>query len=612
MRSLFVFVLFFFACRVFPQSLTATVSNNPVGLQDRFQVTFTFSGTDINNIKNFSAPSFNNFLTLSGPNQSTSIQFINGSQSASISFSYYLQPKSIGKFTIGSASIDYKATQYKSDPITVEVVKGSSSPQQQTQNKQQQQDNLATNKEIGDNLFIKAVADKQKIYLGEQVIVTYKLYTRVNIAAQMSISKLPQYQGFWAEELETSPTIMFTTEVVDGKQFRVGVLKKAALFPSQTGELKVSPFELNVPVQIRKKRKSNGNFFDDFFNDPFFDTGQTVDYTAKSNTIKLKVLPLPSSNVPQSFNGAVGNFQMNSHLDKSETKTNEPVSIKLDISGTGNIKLLNVPEINLPTGMEKYDPQVKEDITRKNTVSGKKEIEYLIVPRIAGTKTIPPIEFSYFDPQKKSYETLSTPEYKIKIDQGKTIANYSTSGKEDIKVLDNDIRFIKTSDDELNKKSGILLYSFGFWSAAVFPLVLLIGIVTWKKKTDKLAGNLQLLKFQKAQKVARNRLKLAQKLKEENKQTEFYSEISQALFGYLEDKFKIAKSDFTLDKAVAELKNNNIRDELINDFKVCAEKCEYIRFAPSKDGVSAMNDMYDESTRIIIELEKSFSDKKHA
>ena len=155
--------------------------------------------------------------------------------------------------------------------------------------------------------------------------MTYKLYTRVNIAAQMSISKLPQYQGFWAEELETSPTIMFTTEVVDGKQYRVGVLKKAALFPSQTGELKVSPFELNVPVQIRKKRKSNGNFFDDFFNDPFFDTGQTVNYLAKSNTIKLKVLPLPSANVPPSFNGAVGNFSMTSHLDKSETKTNEPV-----------------------------------------------------------------------------------------------------------------------------------------------------------------------------------------------------------------------------------------------------------------------------------------------
>ncbi len=610
MKKYFGILFFLFTGGILAQSLTASVSDNPVGLQDRFQITFTFSGTDINNIKNFSAPAFNNFLTLSGPNQSTSIQFINGAQSASISFSYYLQPRSIGKFTIGSASIDYKGTQYKSDPITIEVVKGSSQPQQQAQN-QQQQDNVATNKEIGDNLFIRAVADKQKVYLGEQVVVTYKLYTRVNIAAQMSISKLPQYQGFWAEELETSPTIMFTTEVVNGKQYRVGVLKKAALFPSQTGELKVSPFELNVPVQIRKKRKSNGNFFDDFFNDPFFDTGQTVNYTAKSNTIKLNVLPLPSTNVPPSFNGAVGKYSMTSSLDKSETKTNDPVTIKLDISGTGNIKLLNIPEVKLPTGMEKYDPQVKQDITRKDVVSGKMDIEYLIVPRIAGTKSIPPIEFSYFDPQKKSYETLSSPEYKIKIDQGNTVASYTSSGKEDIKVLDNDIRFIKTSDEALEKKNTFLIYSFGFWSAAIFPLFVLVGLITWKKKTDKLAGNLQLLKFQKAQKVARNRLKLAQKLKEENKQTEFYSEISQALFGYLEDKFKIAKSDFTVDKAIDELRNNEIKDELINDFKVCAEKCEFIRFAPSKDGVNAMNDMYDESAKIIIELEKSFSDKKH-
>ena len=339
MKKYFAIIFFLFSSGIFAQSLTASVSDNPVGLQDRFQVTFTFSGTDINNIKNFSAPSFNNFLTLSGPNQSTSIQFINGAQSASISFSYYLQPKSIGKFTIGSASIDYKGTQYKSDPITVEVVKGSSQPQKQAQNQQQQkqQDNVVTNKQIGDNLFIRAVANKKKVYLGEQVIVTYKLYTRVNIAAQMSISKLPQYQGFWAEELETSPTIMFTNEVVNGKQYRVGILKKAALFPSQTGELKVSPFELNVPVQVRRKHKSNGNFFDDFFNDPFFDTGQTVNYLAKSNTIKLKVLPLPSKNVPASFDGAVGKFKMTSSLDKSETKTNDPINIKLHITGTGNI-----------------------------------------------------------------------------------------------------------------------------------------------------------------------------------------------------------------------------------------------------------------------------------
>ena len=144
MKSYFVMIFLFFACRLFGQSLTASVSNNPVGLQDRFQVTFTFSGTDINNIKNFSAPSFNNFLTLSGPNQSTSIQFINGAQSASISFSYYLQPKNIGKFTIESASIDYKGTQYKSEPISIEVVKGSASPNQQTQSQQQQQDNVAT------------------------------------------------------------------------------------------------------------------------------------------------------------------------------------------------------------------------------------------------------------------------------------------------------------------------------------------------------------------------------------------------------------------------------------------------------------------------------------
>ncbi len=605
MKKILALLFLFFVGKISAQTLEASVSSNPVGLEDRFQITFVFSGQDINGIKNFSAPPFTNFLTLSGPNQSTSIQYINGAQSASISFSYYLQARSIGKFTIGSASINYKGTEYKSQPLALEVVKGSSSPQ-----KSKREDDAVTKKEISDNLFIRAVADKQKVYQGEQVIVTYKLYTRVNIASQMSISKLPQYQGFWAEELETPQNIMFNVEVVDGKQFRVGVLKKAALFPSQTGELTVSPFELNVPVQIKKQRKRSNNIFDDFFNDPFFDSGQTIDFLAKSNTIKLKVLALPASNVPESFNGAVGSYSMTAQIDKSNTKTNEPVSIKVDISGTGNIKLLNVPEVKLPTGMEKYDPQVKEEINRKNTVSGKKEIEYLIIPRIAGTKIIPPIQFTYFDVQKKSYETLSTPTYKINIEQGNTSQNYA-AGKEDIKVLDNDIRFIKTSANDLDRKTSYLFFSFGFWTAAALPLFALIGLVAWKRKTDTLAGNLQLLKFQKAQKVARNRLKSALKLKQENKQAEFYSEISQALFGYLEDKFQIPKSDFTLVKAVDELRKHNIEEKLISGFEHCAEKCEYIRFAPSTNANEAMDEMYDESARIIIELEKSLSDKKY-
>jgi len=239
MKKLLFIVFLYLPFSLEAQSFTASVDANPIADNQQFQVSFTFSGKDFNGLDNFKPPSFSNFLTLSGPNQSSSIQFINGVQSSSISYTYILQPREIGKFTLGKATISYNGKIFETDPLEITVVKGSPKPQQQQ--RQQDQDAGVSNEEIAKNLFIRAEVDKRKIYQGEQVTVTYKLFTRLNIAAQMSINKLPQYKGFWAEELETSTNIIFNTQVVDGKQFRVGVLKKAALFPSQPESSKLLP-----------------------------------------------------------------------------------------------------------------------------------------------------------------------------------------------------------------------------------------------------------------------------------------------------------------------------------------------------------------------------------
>jgi hypothetical protein len=603
MFKIFFPIFFLLFIEAVPQTFEGSASATSVGLNDRFEVSFTFSGQDINGLKNFSPPDFKNFLILSGPNQSTSMQIINGARSGSVSYSYYLQPRNLGKYTIGSASIVQNEKTFKTTPFNIEVIKGSTQPQKQDQ------DAGVSNEEIAKNLFVKAEADKRRVYKGEQVTVTYKLYTRLNIASQMSISKLPQYQGFWVEELETSSNIMFTTEVVDGKQFRVGVLKKAALFPAQTGELSVTPFELKVPVQVRKQGRK-GNVFDDFFNDPFFGRTETVEFNAKSNTLKLNVIPLPENGMPENFNGAVGNYTLSADIEKKEGKTNEPISLKLIIGGNGNIKLLDVPEINLPTGFDKYEPKTNEQVKRSAVVSGKKEIEYLLIPRIAGKKEIPPINFSYFDPKKEEYVTLSTPAYTLNIEQG-AVATSRTDNQEDIKALGSDIRFIKTTGN-ISQKNEPVIFQIGFWAAAAFPLLLLSGLVVWRKKTDKLASNIQLAKYRKAQKIARTRLKTARALMDAKKNQEFYTEISFALFGFLEDKLNIPKSDFTLEGAVEKLKSKNVEESLINDLKNTAEKCEYIRFAPSANGTAAMKEMYDHSTHIIIDLERILSSKNNA
>jgi hypothetical protein len=594
---------------LYAQSFSASVANSTVGLGDQFEVQFSFSGPDVNNVSGFKSPDFANFMILSGPNQSTSMQIINGAVSGSLTYSYYLQPKSIGSYTIGSASLNYKGTPYRTQPVKINVVKGSAPPP--GNNKQSAGNTDNQNQEIAKNLFIRVFADKQKVYQGEQVTVTYKLYTRLNIASQMQVSKLPQYQGFWAEELETPNQISFTTENVDGKQFRVGVLKKAALFPSQSGELTVSPMELKVPVQIQKKRKQGNSVFDDFFNDPFFGGAETVEYNAKSNTVKVNVLPLPE-NKPDSFKGAVGQFSLTSDLNKNTTKTNEPISLKVNITGTGNVTLLTVPEINLPAGMEKYDPKSTDQVTRQGRISGKKSIEYLIVPRNSGKKVIPPVKFSYFDPNKKSYVTLSTPAYNINVEQGTGDQGYAGMSKEDIKLLGDDIRYIKTSPAVLHQVGEIVLYNPGFWTATILPLFALIGAVMWKRREDRLSGNISLMRYQKAQRISAKRLKTAKTLMTANKQTDFYTEISAALFGYLEDKLHIPKSEFTLERASGELRNSHVDESLITGIIDCASKCEYIRFAPVEDGTTEMNNMYQQVEKLIIGVERSIHVRKYA
>ncbi len=595
-------ILFLFRAILLPQTFTSSVSSNPVALNEQFELTFTFSAKDVNRIKNFSPPDLKNFLVISGPNQSTSMQIINGAVSSEVNYSYYLQARNTGKIVIGNALIAYDDKTYKTNPITLEVKPGTAKPDKKGNNQE-----LAADQEIKNNLFILATVDKNKAYIGEQVTVTYKLFTRLNIASQMSVSKLPSYQGFWAEELETSSNIMFTTEMFNGKQYRVGVLKRAALFPSQTGELTISPFELNVPVQVERKKKTGNSFFDDFFNDPFFNR-EMVDYAVKSNSVKINVLPLPDEK-PESFNGAVGTFSLTSDLNKKNVKTNEPVSLKINISGTGNIQLLDVPEIKLPAGFEKYEPRETDQINRKSKISGRKTFEYLIIPRSSGKKEIPPVDFTYFNPDIKTYVTLSTPNYTISVDKSGDF-NAGSYSKEDIKLLGDDIRYIKTSVDDIGKKSGILLLQFGFWTAAAVPFFALAGLVLFKKRNEKLSANLQMLRYQRAQKIAKSKLKKAKILMDTHDQNGFYSEISQALYGYLEDKFHIPKSELSLDRAVSELEKKNLAKDLITNFKRCSEKCEYIRFAPESNGITQMEDMYNRSADIIIEIEKSLSAKK--
>lgn len=583
---------------VYLQSFTASVDNTTVSEGEPFQVEFTFSGKDINALSNFNPPNFGGLKPISGPNHSTSMQIINGNVSASRTYSYILVAPTVGKYTIGSATVEYKGEKLKTEPIQITAVKGTQKPREE---KIETEVNI---QQITDNLFIRAIPDKNKAYIGEQITVTYKLYTRLNIAAQMSISKLPRYVGFWTEEIETARNLSFTTEVINGKRFNVAVLKRAALFPTQSGKLEVTPFELTVPIEIRKNR-SLDNFWDSFFDDPF--NRQIYEYKAKSNSLNIDVQQLPENDKPSSFNGAVGKYNITASVDREQVKVNEPITLKIKITGTGNISLLLAPNFDLPAGFEKYEPKINEEIFRTSKISGSKTFEYLIIPRAAGVREISPIEFSYFDPDAKKYFTLKTSGFNLKIEQNDSLIALLNVEKEAIKSLGSDIRSIKTSNIELKKKSELLINSVSFWILVLIPLIGFVGILMWNNYNKKITSDIKTFNYLRAEKIAKKSLKKSLKYLTENRPEDFYTEIAQALFGYLENKLDISKSDFTIDLAVEKLNKLGIEQSIIDKMKITAEKCEFIRFAPNAYSNTSMKEFYDEVMKVIIEIERGIN-----
>lgn len=599
-----LFIISGLITNLFAQEFIATVDKTTVGQYERFQVYFTFSGGDINGVQKFQPPAFQGFKVLSGPNQSSQMQIINNKVSGSLTFSYLLQPTNIGSFTIDAASAVYSGKKYSTAPLKINVIKGT--PQQQAAS-----NGGYTNEELAKNVFITAEANKSRALLGEQITVTYKLYTKLNIASPQ-INKLPQYQGFWAEEMEPTRTIAFDIGMYKGERYRVATIKQVALFPTKTGSLNVTPFELNIPIIVKKKRTGN-DVFDEFFNDSFFGRTETIEYLAKSNVLKVNVEPLPNSNVPASFNGAVGNFNFKAEIDKDKVIANESITLRMTVSGSGNIKLLNLPELQLPSGIEKYEPKTYDNVNKGREISGQKIAEYLIVPRSPGVKEIPPIEFTYFNTSSKKYVTLKSPAFTINVEKGTGQYEPSASGgfsKEDVKLLNEDIRFIKTSDFDLERKQETTLIKSWFIFSLIVPVLLLLSIIGLKKKQDKLHGNLQLLKYQKAEKAAKKRLKIAKAALDKNLIQEFYSELSLALFGYLQDKLGIQKSDFTLDLALEKLNNRKVTSELIEKVKNISEKCEFVRFAPQGESSTTAAEIYEETVKTIIDVDSYLERKK--
>ena len=575
------------------QTFSASVDKSKLSTNATFQITFTLENADG---KSFQPPKFTDFQVLSGPNQSTSMQFVNGNMTRSIAYSYYLRPKKEGIFSIGPAKITAGGKVLESNRVKVEVVKGQVRNQQGGGGNSQQSQKQDIYEQIADNVFLRLTVDKTNVYQGEQLTATYKLYYRATIN-NTTVSEAPSYTGFWSQEIKLPDNIQFKPEVYKGTQYNAAVIKKDALFPQRAGDLTVDPIKLktNVSVRVQNQRRS---FFDDFFG-----SYQNYPYEFESNSIKINVKPLPVGNKPSSYTGAVGDFNLEVTLDKETTETDEPVALTIKISGTGNIKMLDVPKINLPQDFDLFDPKMNERIsTSGNRVNGYKSAEYLLIPRRPGEFKLPVVEFSYFDLKKKDFIIQKSPEFVLKVEGEVSTTTPAITGisKEEVELLGEDIRYIKTGTGDLNRKGDFLLTSWSFAGMYVSPVFLFFLLLAYRKREERIMGDSALVKRRRATKEATKRLKQAKKFLSDQDKKAFYDEVARAIWGYLGDKLNIEQSALSREKVEIVLRERSVQEETIKKTFKILDDSEMALFAPSSTG--EMSQTYEEATAVISQL----------
>ncbi|MBN2637769.1 MAG: protein BatD [Bacteroidales bacterium] len=583
-----------------------------VAVGQQFQIVFQINGDG----KGFSAPDFKGLTVLSGPNTSTSssLQFVNGrmSQSYNVTFSYIVMAEKTGTFYVEPAAINVKGQQYRSNKLQIDVIKGTPRNSNAGSNAYQggeSETNSASQQTIGSkDVFVKATVNNTHPYLGQQIVITYKLYTRLPVSNLM-IDKISSFKGFWSQDLlGDNSNIQQSTTTIDGHQYVVATIRKMALIPQQNGKLTIDPMTLKCVVQLRVQKKRSGDPFDDFFNDPFFNQNvKNVNKTLKANAINIDVKPLPEAGKPACFAGAVGDFKFETGIDKPDLTTNDALTYTINITGRGNIELIDTPKVNFPPDFETYDAKITTNPIKTDIgISGSKKFEYLAIPRNPGNFTIPPVSFCYFNPVDGKYHTITSPSYNIHVKkgQGGNTAVYTGNAQEDIRFLGKDIRHIESGPYHFVKANTYLFGSVLFFVLLLIPLLLLIVAFMLRKRIENRRANVSVLKNRKAQKVARTRLMKAQKVKKTGNDKAFYDEIALALWGYIADKFDLKQSDLSMDSVRERLQQQNVAEETINGFISTLNNIEYARFAPgnTKD---KMENIYSEAMSAIMQAEKS-------
>ncbi len=566
---------------------TSVVAGNPFHL--KYEVNQRAS--------NLRPPVFEGFKHLAGPSESysSSTQIINNkvSQLTSYTYTYVLAAEKAGTYSIPPATIDVKGKKYTSNALTIKVL----DKEDQTVSTDSKDEYGISNRD----LFIRATVSKSESYLSDALVYTLKLYTRTNFSiAPAAGGELPRFDGFLSFDIPEDEYETNILESYNGLNYRVYILKESLLYPQKSGNLTIEPANLKFNIKIPSRRRGISVF------DQLFETHQTVQKNMSSNALKVKVNSFPDGK-PSDFTNVVGNYNMQSSVTTQKVKADEPVTLKIIISGTGNLKMLADPKINFPADFEVYDPKITNNLkTSKSGVSGSKTYEYLMIPRFAGEFTIPPYHFSYFDTSAKKYVRKSTPAYTITVEKGdndqQSTVVTSFASKEDVKFLGQDIRYIKTENLQLVKKGNYLFGSRVYWLIVILSTLFYAVIFIIYRKRIRDNANVALMKNKKANKIARKNLKNAVNFMKKGNQESFYAEVLRALWGYTGDKLGIPVSELNRDNITSIFQKHSIEDELIGQFKSLLDTCEFARYAPTSVS-GGMDEVYKQAIRVISQLD---------
>jgi hypothetical protein len=574
-------------------------ASGSIGTGERFHIIYTLQTDNGEQGRDINVPDVKGLQQLYGPQIEVGMNsvVVNGrSQTQFVSnFIYTYMANETGTYTIPPATLKVGNSTYKSNELKIQVVAADKSVGQGAQSQSSSQTPAQSNIS-NEDIFVVGQVSKRDVYENEGFLISYRLYTRTT---EMNITNLqyPNFEGFITMDVDTPPKQQWDITTYNGRQYYTLQLNQWILYPVKSGATVIEPAKIEVEVlqQTPRSRTPFGTIYD----------RQLVKKTLNSSRTTINAKPLPPGK-PASFSGAVGEYTMTSSMMPDQLKTDEVVTVKLSISGSGNIKFIKTPAIQFPNDFDELDPKTSESIRVSTSgVNGSKSIEYYGIPRYAGTYTIPGTEFSYFDLKTKTYKTLSSPAYQLQVEQGEggsaPQGMIAGTNKEDIKYLGQDIRYIKAAKPSFNR-GEYLWGGIGYWLFYIIPAVLFIVLFILFRKQAAQNANIALMRTKKANKVATKRLKEAKKFLAENNRERFYEEITRAVWGYLGDKLNMPASDLTRDNVEASLSEIGVNPDLISRFIGILDTAEFARFAPS-GGHEAMDDLYNTTVSAINQME---------